>query len=238
VDGRRCIHLPPRWRWLVQDNVKASGHSLRHNICSFATCPFCNTTSRTPIYYIELRRIAESQHVIIGDMIASKVPFKAQQIANVAGCNRRTIHRRSKRLPKASPYPVGRPRSVTPQMLDTLCEHLLENPGLYLEEMVLFVLDKFKLQVTTYSIARALKSIGWSKKTIRRIEKGRNADLRDLYVHNTSHFLSYQYVFVVESGCDKRIGYRRTGWAPLRSSVDRERAQYAEPGMVAGQPVK
>jgi hypothetical protein len=54
--------------------------------------------------------LAESQHVVIGDMIASKVPFKAQQIANVAGCSRRAIHRiRSKRLPKASPTPVGRP---------------------------------------------------------------------------------------------------------------------------------
>ena len=36
--------------------------------------------------------LAESQHVIIGDMIASEVPFKAKQIANVAGCSRRTIN--------------------------------------------------------------------------------------------------------------------------------------------------
>jgi transposase len=35
-------------------------------------------------------------------------------------------------------------------------------------------------------------------------------------VHNTSNFLSFQYVFVDESGCDKRDGYRRTGWSPLR----------------------
>ena len=160
--------------------------------------------------------LAESQHVIIGDMIASKVPFKAQQIANVAGCRRRAIYRRrSKRLPKASPNPVGRPRSIPPLILDSLYEHLLENPWLYLEEMVLFIWDKFKVQVTTHSIGRALKSIRWSKKQMRRIAQGRNADLRDLYTHNTSGFHSYQYVFVDESGCDKRIGYRRTGWAPL-----------------------
>jgi transposase len=160
--------------------------------------------------------LAKSQHVIIGDMAASKVPFKAKQIANVAGCSRRAIYRRRlNRPPRTSPNPVGRPRSITPLILDTLCEHLLENPGLYLEEMVLFIWDKFKVQVTTYSIARALKSISWSKKTIRRIAKGRNADLRDLYWHNTSHICSWQFVFVDESGCDKRIGYRRTGWAPL-----------------------
>lgn len=34
---------------------------------------------------------------------------------------------------------------------------------------------------------------------IRRVAKGRNADLRDLYLHNTADFRSYQYVFVDES---------------------------------------
>jgi len=44
---------------------------------------------------------------------------------------------------------------------------------------------------------------------------GRNADLRDLYLHNTEDFDPEHYVFVDESGCDKRIGFRRTGWSPL-----------------------
>lgn len=100
-------------------------------------------------------------------------------------------------------------------MLDALCEHLLEKPELYQEEMVLFLLDEFKVNVTTFSVARALKSKGWTKKTIRRIARGRNTDLRDLYAYNTSGFHSYQYIFVDESGCDKRIGFRRTGWSPL-----------------------
>ena len=90
--------------------------------------------------------LAESQHIIIGDMIASKSPFKAKQIANVAGCSRRAIHRRrSRRLPKASPNPIGRPRSITPLILDTLCKYLLNDPRLYLEEMVLLVWDTFKV---------------------------------------------------------------------------------------------
>jgi hypothetical protein len=156
--------------------------------------------------------LAESQHVIIGDMMASKVPFKTQQIANIAGCSRRAIYRkRSKRLPKAFLNPVGRPRSIIPPIIDTLCKYLLKDPGLYLEEMVLLVWDKFKVQVTTYSIARALKSIGWSKKTIRCIAKGRNADPRDLYWHNISYIRSWQFVFVDESGCNKHIRFRCTG---------------------------
>jgi hypothetical protein len=49
------------------------------------------------------------------------------------------------------------------------------------------------------------------------IAKARNADLRDLYIHNSwdSGFRSYHYVFVDESGCDKRSGFRRMGWSPL-----------------------
>jgi transposase len=149
-------------------------------------------------------------------MITSKVPFKAQQIANVAGCSQRTIYsRRSKRLPKASPNPVGRPRSITPLMLDALCEHLRVNPELYLEEMVTFLWNKFKVLVTTYSIARALKNLKWTKKKIRRIAAGRNADLRDFYTHKTARIHSDQFVFIDESGCDERSGQRRTGWSPL-----------------------
>lgn len=116
---------------------------------------------------------------------------------------------------RPSPNRGGRPRRITPPMIDVLCGHLLEEPRLYLEEMVLFLWDKFKVQVTTYSILRALKSVCWSKKTIRCIAKGCNADLRDMYWHNTLHIRSWQFIFVDESDCDKRIGFRRRGWVPL-----------------------
>jgi transposase len=100
-------------------------------------------------------------------------------------------------------------------MLDALCDHLLEKPGLYLDEMAVFLWDEFGVLATASTISRALSSIGWSKKVARQIAKERNADLRDFYLHNLSSFHSYHLVFVDESGCDKRVGFRRTGWAPL-----------------------
>lgn len=42
-----------------------------------------------------------------------------------------------------------------------------------------------------------------------------NPRLRAFYQYKLPKFYSYQLVFVDESGCDKRVGYRRTGWAPL-----------------------
>ncbi len=100
-------------------------------------------------------------------------------------------------------------------MLAALHEHLLEKPGLYRDEIAVFLWDEFGVLVAVSSISRALADTKWSKKTIRRVAQERNADLRDLYLHNLSEFRSYHFVYTDESGCDKRIGFRRTGWSPL-----------------------
>jgi hypothetical protein len=100
-------------------------------------------------------------------------------------------------------------------MLEALCDYLLEKPTLYLDEMAVFLWDEFDIHVTISSISRALSSIGWSKKIARQKAKERNQDLRDEYINYISDFHSDQLVFVDESGCDKRVGFRRTGWSPL-----------------------
>ena len=142
------------------------------------------------------------------------------EMANAAGCNKSTISRISSNIRtfgsvKAPPIKGGGPRSITPVMLEALCDHLVEKPALYLGEMVVFLWDKFALQATKSSISRAHKSKGWSKKTARAKARERNLDLRDEYHHLISDFKSYHLVYVDESGCDKRTGFRRTGWAPL-----------------------
>lgn len=152
---------------------------------------------------------------LIHHMIESN-SLTSPQMAHAAGCSKQSIlHIRSNltvfgkvRAPRNG---VGRPRSITPSMLEALCEHLMEKPTLYQDEMALFLWDEFGKHVTIQSISRALASVGWSKKAARQIAKERNADLRDFYLHNLSSFRSYQLVFVDESGCDKRPGFRRTG---------------------------
>jgi hypothetical protein len=81
--------------------------------------------------------------------------------------------------------------------------------------MVNLLQEEFGVLVTTSSVGRALASIGWTKKIICRVAKGRNADLQDLYPYNISDFSPQYFVFVDESGCDKRVGFRRTGWTSL-----------------------
>jgi transposase len=164
-------------------------------------------------------RLATSQLELIRDMNYSK-SLTASQMAEAAGCSERSIKtiRSNLRLfgsVRAPSNGAGRPRSITSIMLEALCDHLLEKPDLYLDEMVVFLWDEFRVLVTTFTIGRALRSTGWSKKAARRIAKEQNADLRDFYLHNLSAFRSYHLVYVDESGCDKWVGFRRTGWSPL-----------------------
>lgn len=114
-------------------------------------------------------------------MIHSNRP--AAEIADLIGCSERFVftikfNLRCFSSTKAPSYGVGQPRSITPLMLDVLCEYLPGEPGLYWDEMVLFVLDEFNTHITASSMGRALESRSWTKKTIRHIVKGRSADLR------------------------------------------------------------
>jgi hypothetical protein len=65
-------------------------------------------------------------------------------------------------------------------MIDALCDHLSEKPGLYLDEMAVFLWDEFHKMITTSSIRRALVAKGWSRKVARQLAKERNRLARTL----------------------------------------------------------
>lgn len=160
-----------------------------------------------------------SRRSLIRDMILDGT-LETKEMAKVATCSARTIRNIRSNLDcfndTRAPYNGGgRPGSITPLMLEALREHLVEKPELYQDEMVVFLWDEYGVLISRYSIGRALKGAGLSKKVIRRIAKEQNPDLRDFYHLKLTEFRSYHLVFVDESGCDKRIGFRRTGWSPV-----------------------
>lgn len=65
--------------------------------------------------------------------------------------------------------------------------------------------DKFEPQ------AGSLASFSWSKNVAGQRAKEQDADLRDFYLHNLSDFQSYHFVYLDESGCNKRNVFRRAG---------------------------
>jgi DNA-binding Xre family transcriptional regulator len=57
------------------------------------------------------------------------------EMSQAAGCNQSTISRISSNIRmfgsvKAPPIKGGRPRNITPVMLEALCDHLVEKPAL------------------------------------------------------------------------------------------------------------
>jgi transposase len=163
-------------------------------------------------------RLAPSQLVMIRDMISSR-SLTTSQMAEAAGCSKSSIItiRANLRMfgdVRAPLIPGGRPRVITPVVLEALFDHLLEKPDLYLDEIGEFLYDEFDVLVSTYTISRALRSHGWTKKVARRVAQERNVDLRDHYLYQLSDFRSYHRVYVDELGCDQRAGFRRTGWSP------------------------
>jgi hypothetical protein len=57
---------------------------------------------------------------------------------------------------RAPLIPGGRPLSITPLTLEALCDHLLGELDLYLDEIVEFLYDEFDVVVYTSTITLAL----------------------------------------------------------------------------------
>ena len=163
--------------------------------------------------------LAPSTHDLIRNMINSKSQGEAltdDEIARIARCSARTVrHVRSNlrvfgstRAPSNS---AGRPKTISPLMLTALYDRLSVKPSMTLNDMAVFLREEFDVDVTRYSIRRALQ---WTKKVTQNIAQEQNPDLRDEYMHEISNFRSDQLVFIDETGVDKSIGTRRGGWAP------------------------
>jgi hypothetical protein len=88
-----------------------------------------------------------------------------------------------------------------------------------LDELVAFLQEEFDLEASISTISHTLRAEGWSKKMIRRKAKEQNADLTDKYLHDLTAFAFYHLVYIDGSGCDKRVGIRRTGWSPVGTTL-------------------
>lgn len=108
--------------------------------------------------------IVKSTLVLIRDMISSD-ELSISEIAAAIGCSERTITRIRSNLRlfssiKASSIKARQPQSITPIILDTLCDYLLKKPDLYLHKIELFLLNKFNVSVPKSTISNTLHQIG------------------------------------------------------------------------------
>lgn len=108
--------------------------------------------------------------------------FENQLIASKASCSKRTVQkmrleRLDSEMPTRKPTRVSRRSRMTTRMQKALCDRLIKQPYMYRCEMADFLYRHFATRLSERSIGRTLRSIGWTRKTIRRIAQQQDDDL-------------------------------------------------------------
>lgn len=179
-----------------------------------------------------------AQHVLSHDMILSE-PFSDKEKAAVVACSERTIrrHRRNYKCYQSTRAPLprkGRPSIITPTMETALFERLVEKPDEPDDDLELFLWDEFRRSVPGRTIRRRVRVKDWTPKVMRCVAQQRNPDLRAYFDYHVI-YPSYYRVYVDESGSDKRIGFRRRGWAPRGITPSRPHDSNVVTGIISYQ---
>lgn len=99
-------------------------------------------------------------------------------------------------------------------------EFLTFKPESDLQEICDFLYWAHDLDISRSTASRHVKAMGWSNEKMRLIAAQRNEPLRAAWMEALQQYRPDQLVYVDESGCDKRDGARRYGWAPLGSTLE------------------
>ena len=97
---------------------------------------------------------------------------------------------------------------------------LLENPSLHLGEMCQKIHSTFGMLVTPSTVCRIIKRNGFTRKKIQQVAKQRSVEFRGRFFAEVQHYHPNQFVWVDESGCDRRDHIRNFGYALRGDSCD------------------
>lgn len=175
------------------------------------------------LFEVELRRCPprydNSFRQLVADLIQQGL--SAQEIASDLFISDRTVQRYRKNLEgfgTHAPAPcglTGRPRKMTTVIEEGMLEYLNNQPqGPYLDEIQLFLLDTYGVDIHTSNICRSLARMKWTRKKAVRVHPDRNDEDRARFRSSITTYTANQLVVVDESGCNSRTGDRQWGFAP------------------------
>ena len=90
---------------------------------------------------------------------------------------------------------------------------ILDNPSIYLHEVCQEVKECFELTIAPSTICKLLKRYGITRKKIRQVARQRCNALRGAFMAQTFLFNQEMFVWVDETGTDKRDQLRKYGYA-------------------------
>lgn len=143
-----------------------------------------------------------------------------RDITAALGVSKRTIHRWEDLynchgyIPRST-YLCGRPRKLSPLLMEELRLLIKDRPTLYLNEIVEWFATRRNFSVSISTIQRALVRLGLTYKKLRITASERDEVLRQQWKHQiTGMFAAAQLVFADETSKDERVVMRRYGRAP------------------------
>lgn len=141
-------------------------------------------------------------------------------IATRLELNKRTIERLRLNFELFNaPYAPKMARHGRPPMLqavhrDFLLHYLEDRPTAYLDELTLALWDDYGISVCIKTVYNFLLASQWSRKVVKRRAQQASAELRAVYKAKSRKWTIDRLVFVDESACCERTGYRKYGWSP------------------------
>jgi transposase len=110
---------------------------------------------------------------------------------------------------------LGAPSKITDADAEALFEELIRSGWLYQDEIVHWLQVERGVKVTQATISRFLKSMKWSRRTLRPYSINRNEDLRDSYRRTMRNFAAEDLVFLDEAIFNEKTGWRHHAYAPV-----------------------
>lgn len=145
--------------------------------------------------------------------------YSNKQVANNIGVDKSTVSRIRQRwytsgsLKKAT-YPkekAYRKLTIPAQLL--ILHLVIEKPELFLHEIQTEVLDVLQLEVCTSTICRFLQSNGFTRQKLRLVALQRDEFLRQKFMLDVSLYKSDMFIFLDETGADRRNLLRKYGYS-------------------------
>ena len=90
---------------------------------------------------------------------------------------------------------------------------LLHNPSLYLGEICQKIAHVFEIQVSPATVCRIIRRHGFTRKKIQQVASQRSSEYRAAFVSEALTFDADKFVWVDETGCDRRDQVRKLGYA-------------------------
>lgn len=154
--------------------------------------------------------------------------LSCEEVAQNLSVDRSTVYRtvdlfrRTGSVTKKAYDSSNIPRKLTDVVKIILIQLILERPGIYLRELQTEIKEITGLDISEGSICNFFRAQGFSRQKMQLVAKQRCDSLRSAYATEVSVYKAEMFIFVDETGADRRDALRKYAYSwkgsPAKSS--------------------